>query len=113
MACVKCIEYGADEVTCKNEHVIVQELHEGRLVTYFGCLACPANRTCPPPTGWPPGQRVPVRELQGLTSPWYFNAIPPEPEATLKVPAFIPDPYVQILRPFTDIDRCQKATWHS
>jgi len=61
-----------------------KELHEGRLVTYFGCLACPANRTCPPPTGWPPGQRVPVRELQGLTSPWYFNAIPPEPEATLK-----------------------------
>jgi hypothetical protein len=43
---------------------------------YFGCLACPANRTCPPPQGWPVGERVPVRELMGLTSPWYFNAVP-------------------------------------
>ena len=53
-----------------------RELQEGRLLTYFGCLACPADRTCPPPHGWPVGQRVPVRELMGLTSPWYFNAVP-------------------------------------
>jgi hypothetical protein len=62
-----------------------QELHEGRLLTYMGCLACPANRTCPPPQGWPVGERVPVRELMGLTSPWYFNAVPTDAASTHKV----------------------------
>ena len=44
--------------------------------TYFGCLACDRKRTCPPDRGWPQGKRVPVRELMGLTSPWYFSAVP-------------------------------------
>ena len=29
---------------------------------------------CPPQ--WPSGELVHVRELMGLTSPWYFNAVP-------------------------------------
>ena len=44
--------------------------------TYFGCLACDRKRTCPPEGGWPQGKRVAVRELMGLTSPWYFSAVP-------------------------------------
>ena len=44
--------------------------------TYFGCLACDRKRTCPPHRGWPQGKRVPVRELMGLSSPWYFSAVP-------------------------------------
>lgn len=44
--------------------------------TYFGCLACDRRRACPPGQGWPEGKRVGVRELMGLTSPWYFSAVP-------------------------------------
>ena len=54
-----------------------QKRGRGREVqTYFGCLACERGRKCPPERGWPNGKRVPVRELAGLTSPWYFNAVP-------------------------------------
>jgi len=44
--------------------------------TYLGCLACHRPRTCPPERGWPVGKRVSVRELMGLSSPWYFGAVP-------------------------------------
>jgi len=47
--------------------------------TYFGCLACPRGRACPPERGWPVGKLVPVRELSALTSPWYFGAVPAAP----------------------------------
>ena len=47
----------------------------GRRIT-TGCLGCRADRTCPPPRGYPVGERVPVRELMGLSSPWYFRAVP-------------------------------------
>ena len=51
--------------------------NRGREVqTYFGCLACHRPRTCPPERGWPNGRQVTVRELMGLTSPWYFGAVP-------------------------------------
>ena len=63
------------------------ELRSERIVTYFGCLACAADRTCPPPQGWPEGKRVPVRELQGLSSPWYFSALPKTTEAVDKYAA--------------------------
>ena len=46
--------------------------------TYLGCLACKRPRACPPERGWPNGQRVSVRELMGLSSPWYFGAVPSE-----------------------------------
>jgi hypothetical protein len=45
--------------------------------TYFGCLACARGRKCPPERGWPAGKHVPVRELMGLSSPWYVRAVPP------------------------------------
>ena len=44
--------------------------------TYLGCLACHRPRKCPPERGWPVGERVSVRELMGLSSPWYFGAVP-------------------------------------
>ena len=54
-----------------------QRIGRGREIqTYFGCLACHRERTCPPGRGWPNGRRVPVRELMGLSSPWYFGAVP-------------------------------------
>ena len=57
-------------------------LGRGREVqTYFGCLACHRPRTCPPERGWPVGKRVTVRELMGLSSPWYFRAVPSEDAA--------------------------------
>jgi len=46
--------------------------------TYFGCLACERKRTCPPERGYPTGQLVAPRELMGLSSPWYFGAVPRE-----------------------------------
>ena len=55
----------------------------GRRIT-TGCLGCRADRTCPPPRGWPVGQRVPVRELMGLSSPWYFRAVPDDATRTRK-----------------------------
>ncbi|KAK3261667.1 hypothetical protein CYMTET_29437, partial [Cymbomonas tetramitiformis] len=64
-----------------------EELVAGRLVTYFGCLACDPKRTCPPPRGWPHNKQVTVRELMGLSSPWYFNAVPATPEAAQKYAA--------------------------
>jgi hypothetical protein len=59
-----------------------QKQGRGREIqTYFGCLACHRGRKCPPERGWPVGQRVRVRELMGLSSPWYFRAVPEtEPE---------------------------------
>ena len=54
-------------------------------MTYFGCLSCAADRTCPPVKGWPTGQQVTVRELMGLSSPWYFNVVPTDVESTEKV----------------------------
>lgn len=53
----------------------------GRRIT-TGCLGCDRKRTCPPPAGWPVGKRVPVRELMGLSSPWYFGAVPDDPVST-------------------------------
>ena len=54
-----------------------QRARRGREVqTYFGCLACHRPRKCPPERGWPVGERVRVRELMGLSSPWYFHAVP-------------------------------------
>ena len=50
--------------------------------TYLGCLACHRPRQCPPERGWPIGRRVPVRELMGLSSPWYFGAVPSSDAAT-------------------------------
>lgn len=50
--------------------------------TYFGCLACERGRTCPPERGYPNGQLVPPRELMGLSSPWYFSAVPRDPEGS-------------------------------
>ena len=44
--------------------------------TYFGCLACDRGRTCPPERGYPNGKLVAPRELMGLSSPWYFGAVP-------------------------------------
>ena len=49
--------------------------------TYLGCLACHQPRTCPPERGWPVGKRVGVRELMGLSSPWYFHAVPTDDAA--------------------------------
>jgi hypothetical protein len=63
------------------------ELRSERIVTYFGCLACNPTRQCPPVQGWPEGGRVPVRELQGLSSPWYFSAVPKTAEAVDKYAA--------------------------
>ena len=64
-------------------------LGRGREVqTYFGCLACHRPRTCPPERGWPIGKRVRVRELMGLSSPWYFGAVPRGPEAAKYALAF-------------------------
>lgn len=44
--------------------------------TKLGCLYCYGRRrgpkACPP--DWPAGELVDVRELQGLTSPWYHRA---------------------------------------
>jgi len=50
--------------------------------TYLGCLACHRPRKCPPERGWPLGKRVPVRELMGLSSPWYFSAVPSDDAIT-------------------------------
>jgi len=48
--------------------------------TKVGCLYCygrrPGPDACPP--DWPAGRLVEVRELQGLTSPWYHGAGRPE-----------------------------------
>ena len=69
-------------------HQEIQQAHRakrGREVqTYFGCLACRRGRKCPPERGWPNGKRVPVRELMGLTSPWYFSAVPRTAVASAK-----------------------------
>jgi hypothetical protein len=56
--------------------------------TYLGCLACHRPRTCPPERGWPVGRQVPVRELMGLSSPWYFNAVPADSSARKYAEAF-------------------------
>lgn len=61
-----------------------EELRSERVVTYFGCLACDPARRCPPVQGWPAGGLVPVRELQGLSSPWYFSAVPKTAQAVEK-----------------------------
>ena len=58
-------------------------MKRGREVqTYLGCLACHRPRKCPPERGWPIGKRVPVRELMGLSSPWYFGAVPSDDPKT-------------------------------
>ena len=61
-------------------HAEIRKYHKigrGREIqTYFGCLACHRPRKCPPERGWPVGKRVTVRELMGLSSPWYFGAVP-------------------------------------
>ena len=48
--------------------------------TKVGCLYCPGRRrgaaACPPE--WPTGQLVTVRELAGLSWPWYHQAAAPE-----------------------------------
>lgn len=48
--------------------------------TKLGCLMCPAPRRgaprCPP--AWADGELVDVREMQGLTSPWYHRVAGPE-----------------------------------
>lgn len=61
-------------------------MRRGREVqTYFGCLACRRGRTCPPERGWPAGKLVPPRELMGLSSPWYFSAVPMEAAASTRL----------------------------
>lgn len=52
--------------------------------TYLGCLACHRPRTCPPERGWAPYRRVSVRELMGLSSPWYFQAAPDDDAALVR-----------------------------
>lgn len=42
----------------------------------------PGNVTCPP--AWPTGQLVSVRELLGLSSPWYWGVIPHGDDAVAK-----------------------------
>ena len=66
-------------------HAEIRHFHRlGRareIQTYFGCLACHRPRTCPPERGWETGKRVTVRELMGLSSPWYFQAVPSDDAA--------------------------------
>ena len=67
----------APPASLHNEIRAYSKLRRTREVqTYFGCLACHRPRHCPPERGWPLGKRVTVRELMGLSSPWYFNAVP-------------------------------------
>ena len=48
------------------------DIKRGR--TKVGCLMCTKRRQTHCPPEWKDGELVDVRELAGLSSPWYFGA---------------------------------------